>query len=96
MPGDAAGIRTVRALDVTRSMESGGTGLLGCVLFSVSVCVLWRRKQKLAVHTSAEVSLVQTDNTLGSLIGNTPLVKLERLSKITGCDIFAKVCSLFV
>lgn len=29
--------------------------------------------------------------TLSSLIGNTPLVKLEKLSKVIGCDIFVKV-----
>ena len=31
-------------------------------------------------------------STIDALIGNTPLLKLEKLSLLTGCDIYVKVC----
>ena len=39
--------------------------------------------------------VVENGSTIDALIGNTQLLKLEKLSRVTGCDIYVKVCSVF-
>lgn len=58
-------------------------------------CLLLCRRSK-TITTSDERSLRTSSagSTLDALIGNTPLIKLNRLSDITGCDIFVKVCGV--
>jgi hypothetical protein len=83
------------------AVVAAGT-ILGIVLGGSSV-ILYQRRQKAAdISTLQNVSDVDpTDedakakddglSTYGKLIGNTPLIKLEMLSRALGCDIFAKV-----
>lgn len=63
------------------------------LLFGGVVAFLWhlndRRRRKTAETRSADTGT--SNSTMDQLIGNTPLVKLERISKITGCEVFAKV-----
>lgn len=70
--------------------------LIGAALFAVvGVSMKYQLNKRECVIPDASVgkatNKVVSSSTIDSLIGNTPLLKLQKLSAMTGCDIFVKV-----
>jgi hypothetical protein len=57
------------------------------LIFSISVLVFGLIKLKCSKKSKL---FLEKDSTYNSLIGNTRLIKLETISALIGCDIFAK------
>lgn len=69
----------------------------GLLLFccSAAVAMFWQRNRlcEVSVPIASPVDGIGS-STLDQLIGSTPLIKLEQLSILTGCEIYAKMESL--
>lgn len=67
---------------------SGGLLLAGLTLGSLLLYIRALKKE-LALHK--KYSCLRPKPSVKELIGKTPILKLESLSRLTGCDIYAKL-----
>lgn len=81
-------------MDLINKMDKIDSKFLASLILggvTITSLALYIQKLKSELKLEKKYSLLRPKSSIKELIGKTPILKLESLSKLTGCDIYVKM-----